>query len=63
MHPQTREHLMTAMQNAALTFAHCRLCAVQARATMVATSSPTCSMRRPRKPTSTISPRRRSLPG
>lgn len=31
MHPQTREHLMTAMRDAAFTFARYRLCAVQAR--------------------------------
>ncbi len=31
MHAQTRAHLMTAMRNAAFTFARYRLCAVQAR--------------------------------
>lgn len=31
MHPQTREHLMTAMREAAFTFARYRLAAVQAR--------------------------------
>jgi rubrerythrin len=31
MHPQTREHLMSAMRDAAFTFARYRLCAVQAR--------------------------------
>jgi rubrerythrin len=31
MHAQTRQNLMTAMHNAAFTFARCRLCAVQAR--------------------------------
>jgi rubrerythrin len=31
MHPETREHLMTAMRDAAFTLARYRLCAVQAR--------------------------------
>jgi rubrerythrin len=31
MHPQTREHLLTAMREAAFTLARYRLCAVQAR--------------------------------
>jgi rubrerythrin len=31
MHPETREHLMAAMRDAAFTFARYRLCAVQAR--------------------------------
>ncbi len=31
MHPQTQEHLMTAMRDAAFTFARYWLCAVQAR--------------------------------
>ncbi|HZC98870.1 MAG TPA: ferritin family protein [Actinomycetes bacterium] len=31
MHPETREHLMTAMRDAAFTFARYRLCAIQAR--------------------------------
>jgi rubrerythrin len=31
MHPETRQHLMTAMHHAAFTFSRYRLCAVQAR--------------------------------